>query len=273
MKLKILQLSLLLISTLHADTNTTQPSNTELEVISKIGEIFSASMTGYTGQIESLLTTFSYIGSVLFLLITVFASFKITSISRKIDSNRETIESLKSDMQQELNDIKKEIKDEIREEVSQQIVYTAKKATQKVREHAYNKIEYNIEKINLKMEENIFRYQRMIYKINQAKKYEYELILNNKSLSIEEKIKEIIFIQGRYNEINNQSILGLFSSNVEEKLIPSLIKLSDNLKIRQIIIRFIENLLKKEKFDHADILDIKEVLEKYYNWTEKSKNS
>ena len=254
-------------------------SDKELNFLDKLGGILESQAT----HISITITVFGLIISVFLAL----AYSRSQSIISKIENNKDKIDVIKENMDEnlkefrkELNAIKfhmdedlkefrKEMKDEIKEEITQQIVYTADEAVQKVQEHAYRKVDYNINKLTEEIQNQRFAYQKIIFKINQGKKYEYEGVLNNKKLETEEKIEKIITIQGQYNEINNQSIPKLFSRRIEADVIPTAEKLSEYKKIKHIIIEVLEKLLKRDDYSFVDKENIKDVLISYYHWEEK----
>jgi hypothetical protein len=258
-KIKVIVSLLLIINVLYADTNTTI---TSLDVIDKLGGVFEGMATKHTGQLANIVSLFIAFTGIIMTIITVFLAYKITKNSDKIDE-------IKKEMDKNLNELRKELKQEIKEEVMQQIVYIADKDVQRIQQHAYNRIEHTIDKMTENTQTQRFVYQKIIYKINQMKKYEYETIMMDSALSTDEKLNKIIIVQSKYNEVNNQSIPKIFSKNMEEKVIPASIKLSEIKKIHHIIIEELEKKLNDDTLSFIDKESIKEVLITYYNWKEK----
>lgn len=256
---KLMLFMLLIVNTLHADSNLTM---IELDVIDKLGGLLEGISTKHTGQLATLIELFIAFTGIVITIITILGAYNITKNSHKIDE-------IKKEMDKNLNELRKELKQEIKEEVMQQIVYIADKDVQRVQAHAYKKIEHSIEKMTENTQNQRFVYQKIIYKINQMKKYEYETIMMNSSFSTDEKLNKIILVQSKYNEVNNQSIPKIFSKNIEEKVIPALIKLSEITKIHHIIIEELDKKLNDDTLSFIDKESIKEVLINYYNWEEK----
>jgi len=118
-KLRWIFMGLLLVSTFVFSENNQSVSDinitTELEVVSKLSEFMGATLTGFTGQVETLITL---LGIIITLFIS-FASFgtyiKIKKLSDSISENRETIQKYKEDIDKEFSIYKKDILDDIKE--------------------------------------------------------------------------------------------------------------------------------------------------------------
>lgn len=265
MKKLILPLLLLLSTMLHCDINIT-------DIVEPIRHIFSAPKAtpnmsvgdlgsffeGTSGHISTLITFFSLFISGLLALFTYFTYKENKSITEKIDRNKEYIDT-----------IYEKLKKDIEHEIDKQVIFNAKSVMSKIEDDAYRKIDNNIEKISSDALEKLFDYQQLVFKINQAKKYAYEEVMNSRTLELSEKLVQSVIIQGQYNETNNHDIPNLFSNNIQERVIPTAIKLSEFVELTDIIIEYLEKLLKKKCLSYANKSRIKDVLRDYYGWIEK----
>ena len=175
--------------------------------------------------------------------------------------------SLKKEFKETIKYVQLAKKDEIREEVKQQIVYGLDEALQKAQEHAYRKVEHTVKKLTEEVQRRRFFYQKEIYQINQAKKYEYEEVMRE-VIELDEKIDKTIRIQAKYNEINNYDIPKLFSKNIEEDVIPIAKKLSDYKNIKHTIQKFLVKSLESDNLNFVQKTQIKDVLKEKYGWEE-----
>lgn len=276
--MKILQILLLLsllllgesnlsseVSTLKSDLDKVEAS---LDGSNQLLEFIGSVIEANTSQITNLLTMLGFLGSLFFIVFSVFGYFKGTSITKSIAQNRESIDLYKEQISKDFKEYRKEIKQEIIEEVKQQIVYGLDDAILKVQEHAYKKVEYTINDLTDEIQRRRFYYQSLIFKVNQVKKYEYEEILKQ-DIELESKLNKILNIQSKYNEINNHDIPRLFSKDVEGRVIPIAKKLSEYRNLRTIIIKLLLKALENDKLNYTDETQIKDVLKEYYNWEEK----
>jgi hypothetical protein len=136
-----------------------------------------------------------------------------------------------------------------------------------------------IEEIKKNTQKRLFNYQELIYKVNQLKKINYDLVLSQ-SLSLEEKLPLMVNIQNRYNETNNITIPNLLSDDVDKVLLPALKKLSDDKELFNILIKYFKNILEQNDYSYSEKSKIKDVLIAFYNYdydqdkkTEKEKNN
>ena len=241
---------LLLCSTSVFSENTTVEE--EYKIISTVGSI----LEGFTGQISNLLIFFM----AMFTIGSVLGYFKMNKLSSSIQGNRELIG-------EKFKDYERKMKIEIKEEVMQQIVYSLDEALEKVQEHAYRKVEHTVDKLTKEIQRRRFIYQGLIYKMNQAKKYEYEEVMKGES-ELTEKIEKTIKIQAKYNEINNYYIPLLFSKNIEEDVVFTAKKLSSDHHIKRIILNFLLDILEEDKLNFVQKTEIKDVLKEKYGWVE-----
>jgi len=277
--LKLMLIILLTSSILYGDNNKTQVvsidtssskstvTQIELGVVSKLNEFMGASLAGFTNQITNLLMIFGAMVTLLSLL----GYLKLKGLSDNIENNRELIEKYKEDIDTKFSDYKKEMKQEIIEEVKQQIVYGLDDAILKVQEHAYRKVEYTVSSLTDEIQKRRFHYQSLIFKVNQAKKYEYEEAMKQ-DISLDEKISKLLVIQSKYNEINNSDIPKLFSKDIEEKVVPTARKLSEYKELRHIVIKLLLKALENDKLNYVEITQIKDILKDCYGWEVKEEN-
>ena len=266
--MRILKLMFILTLVMFAHSD----NNSSVEVISKLGEFIGSVLETYTSQIELLLIVFSLIVSLILAFVSIIGYSKSKSITSKVEENRNKIDEFQKETYIQFEKHKEELKEEIKEEVLQQIVYVSDEVSQKVEEHAYRKINKNINKLTDEILERRFAYQKLIYKVNQVKKLEYERVLKS-AKTIDEKLEEITIIQAKYNEINNQNIPKLFSKNIKDVAIPVAEKLSESKEVAHIIKKELEKLLEDEDYSFVDREDIREVLKDYYAWKEEKKES
>jgi len=229
-----------LTSAPHADTNMT------------VGDL--ASFTeGTSGHISNLIIFFSIFISGILAVFTYFTYRENRSIMEKIENNKKYI-----------NTIYEKLKEDIKGEIDKQVIFNAQNVMSKVEDDAYRKIDNNIEHISNQSQEKLFDYQQLVFKINQAKKYAYEEVMNNKKLTLDEKLIKSVIIQGQYNETNNHDIPNLFSTDVENCIIPTAKKLSEFEELKAIIKEYLEKLLDKDSYSYANKSRIRDVLQKYY---------
>ncbi len=274
---KIVLILVLLLSTLYAvnDINITnqQVENSQVGLIAytnkengatrylntnhlgDLGGFLEPILAANTQNITHLIMMFAAFITFIVALLSLLAFFNIKSLEKQINTNKGIIKDLE-------NKLEKSIK----QEVKSQIIYSASNVLQKVEDDAYEKIDHAVNHIKGRVKSKLFDYQKFIFKVNQAKKYEYEEVLNDAKISIDNKLQQITIIQGRYNEINNNDIPKLFSDNVKDELIPVAIKLSKERAFHDIIIDHLKRSIKKNGYSYADISRIKEVVKKYYNY-------
>jgi len=254
----------------------------ELEIMSSLGGILEAQAS----NISTMIAVFGLTLSILMTIISFVAYNRSQNIISRIEKNKDKIDKIKEKLAEDILYIDKEtksnlkslraevihslndVKDDIKQEVTQQIVYTSKEVALKVEDYAYKHIEDNIVSINNKVQAKLFAYQKFIFKVNEAKKIEYEEVLFDDNFDFKEKLSKVIAIQSRYNEINNQSIPKLFSDNIEEAVVPSAVKLSEYQDLHSIIIEHLELLLVDNHYSFADKARVKEVLHTCYHWVE-----
>ena len=188
-------------------------------------------------------------------LISFYAFFNLNQIEKKIEKNRNIIQNLEDKLEKD-----------IEREVKAQIIYSASDVLQDVEDDAYKKIDHEVKQIRSRAQNKLFDYQEFIFQVNQAKKYEYEEVINDPKILIEDKLKKITIIQGRYNEINNNDIPKLFSDNIKDILIPAAKKLSGESELSGIIIDHLVHSIKENGYSDADSLRIKNMLKKDYNY-------
>jgi len=250
----------------------------ELSTLSKLGGILEAQAT----YISITIAIFGFIIS--FFLALAYS--RSQSIVSKIEGNKDKIDLIKETMDKDLKEFRKEvnaikfhmdenlkefrkeIKDEIKEEITQQIVYTSDEAVQKVQEHAYKKVEHTVDVLTGDIQKRRFHYQSLIFKVNQAKKYEYEEVMKE-DMNLDEKISQLLVIQSKYNEINNSDIPKLFSKDVEEKVVPTARKLSEYKELRHIVVKLLLKALENDKLNYVETTQIKDILKECYGWEEK----
>jgi len=255
----------------------------ELDVINSLGGILENQST----HISTTIAIFGLMLTIIMTIISFVAYSKSQNIITRIEKNKDKIDKIKEKLAEDVLYIDKEtkenlktlreevihslndVKDDIKQEVTQQIVYNSKEVALKVEDYAYKHIEDNIIAINNKVQAKLFAYQKFIFKVNEAKKFEYEEVISDENLNFTEKLSKVIAIQSRYNETNNQSIPKLFSHNIEEEVVPTAIKLSEYEELHSIIIEHLETLLFDSHYSFADKARVKEVLHIRYHWVEK----
>ena len=254
----------------------------ELDVISSLGGILEAQST----HISTTIAIFGLMLTIMMTIISFVAYSKSQNIIARIEKNKDKIDKIKEKLAEDILYIDKEtksnlktlreevlyslsdVKNDIKQEVTQQIVYNSKEVALKVENYAYKHIEDNIVAINNKVQAKLFAYQKFIFKVNEAKKFEYEEVISDDSLNFTEKLSKVVAIQSRYNETNNQSIPKLFSHKVEEEIVPTAIKLSEYHELHEIIIEHLEEILLNSHYSFADKARVKEVLYNRYAWIE-----
>ena len=234
-----------LVSTPHVDSNMT---------IGDLGSFFE----GTSGHISNLIMFFSLFISGVLALFTYFTYTENKSITEKIESNKEYIDN-----------IYEKLKEDIKHEIDKQVIFNAKDVMSKIKDDAYRKIDNSINQISSDAQEKLFDYQQLVFKVNQAKKYAYEEVINSKTLELDEKLAKSVIIQGQYNETNNHDIPNLFSTDIENRVIPTAKKLSEFHELRDIIVEYLEKFLDKEEYSYANKSQIKDMLREYYNWKDK----
>ena len=173
-------------------------------------------------------------------------------------------EDLYPAVEKSIEKIKYDLEKDIKEEVSKQMVYQTKELISKIEDYAYTEIKTKLDEIIAKEQSKLFNYQKLLFKINEAKKIEYEKVLNSNNNS--KKLEDIIFIQNKYNEINNQTLPKLFSSEIKD-ITTAAIKLSEYKIIRRVIANFLRDILieNSDKFTYAQKAQIEEILKNYYD--------
>jgi len=257
----------------------------QLDVLNSLGGILENQAT----HISTMIAIFGLVMTILMTIISVVAYSKSQNIIVRIEKNKDKIDKIKEKLAEDILYIDKEtksdlktlrkevlyslndVKDDIKQEVTQQIVYNSKEVALKVEDYAYKHIEDNIIAINNKVQAKLFAYQKFIFKVNEAKKIEYEEIISDKSLDFAKKLSKVIAIQSRYNETNNQSVPKLFSHEIEKEVVPTAIKLSEYEELHAIIIEHLETLLLDNYYSFADQARVKEVLHTRYDWKEEQK--
>jgi hypothetical protein len=146
----------------------------------------------------------------------------------------------------DINNIKKSISENIKHEVTNQIAYSVYEISDKVENHAYKKIDHSIQQIKDRVQQKLFEYQEFIYKVNQTKKLKYEKIIHDKTISVENMLKEMTAIQGHYNEICNHYAPKLFSDNIEDDLLPTAKNLADEKDLHHVLIKYLLKVYKDE---------------------------
>ena len=254
----------------------------ELEVLNNLGGILEAQAT----QISTIIAIFGIMLTIMMTIISFVAYSRSQNMIARIEKNKDKIDKIKEKLAEDVLYIDKEtksnlkilrkevlyslndVKSDIKQEVTQQIVYNSKEVALKVEDYAYRHIEENILAINNKVQAKLFAYQAFIFKVNEAKKFEYEAVISDDSLDFTEKLLKVIAIQSRYNETNNQSIPKLFSNNIEEDVVPTAIKLSEYQELHEIIMEHLEAVLLDVHYSFADKARVKEVLYNRYGWIE-----
>ena len=214
--------------------------------------ILESLFTQQANHLTLLMSLFIGLLTILITVASVFAYFKSKSLIDSVNDNRNTIKKL--------ND---KLEEDISLEVSKQIIHNTKDLVSKTEEYAYREISGKLESIISSAQESLFSYQKVVYQINETKKIDYEKALNNNDMDIEKRIDELIFIQNKYNEINNQTVPKLFSKNIN-RLIEAAEKLAEYKELNHIIANFLKELLKKDTFTWADKYRIKDVLKNEY---------
>jgi hypothetical protein len=255
---------------------------TGLDIMNSLGGILENQST----HISTTIAIFGLMLTIMMTIISLFAYSKSQDILVRIEKNKEKIDKIKEKLAEDILYIDKEtksnlkilreelvhslndVKDDIKQEVTQQIVYNSKEVALKVEDYAYKHIEDNIVDINNKVQVKLFSYQKFIFKVNEAKKIDYEEVVSDESFSFTEKLSKVIAIQSRYNETNNQSVPKLFSHHIEEEVVPTAIKLSEYQELHEIIIEHLEKLLLDSHYSFADKARVKEVLHIRYHWVE-----
>jgi len=275
------------------DTNETN-SNRSFEAFKALGDIFEPLFNTHANNITVLLVVFSTLfgGYVTFIAITTV--IKMNKIEATIDSNRDSIQGIKTDVIEKMNTIDiqtrvnidnlekwlitqtnqiyqnskediKDVKNSIEDRITYEIISSSKQILKGIEDHSYRKIELKIEEIKRNTQKRLFNYQELIYKINQLKKIEYDEVLTQ-PIEINEKLQQMVSIQNLYNETNNITIPNLLSEEVHAELIPALKKLSDNLQLQPIIISYFKSLLNANEYSYSEKIEIKDTLKTFYKY-------
>ncbi len=238
-----------LIAYTNKENNVTRYFNTNH--LGDLGGFMEPILAANAQNITQIVMLFGF----LLALISVAIFFNFSKLEKQIEKNKSIIENLENKLEQNIEKV-----------VQRQIISSASNVLRDVEDDAYKKIDHAIKDIKKRVKSKLFDYQKFIFKVNQAKKYEYEEVLNNAKISVDDKLQQITIIQGRYNEINNNDIPKLFSDNVKDELVPVAIKLSKENALCDIIIDHLKRSIKKNGYSYADISRIKEVIKKHYNY-------
>lgn len=285
--------SFLSFNTLFAH-NSSEMNSSVFHVFKEFGDAFEPLFNTHSNNITDILIVFSALfgGYVTFIAIT--AVIKMNKIEATIDSNRETIQDIKTDVTEKINTIEintrdniddvekwlieqtsqisknskediKDLKNRIEDIIMQEISASSKQLLRGIEDHFYRKIELEIEEIKKNTQKRLFNYQELIYKVNQLKKINYDLVLIQ-SISIDEKLQHMVNIQNRYNETNNITIPNLLSNDVDKVLLPALKKLSEDEELTPIIITYFKNILELNDYSYSEKSKIKDILRLVYRY-------
>lgn len=263
--------------------------STNYDAFQAVGGIFEPILTAQTTGISSIINTFGIMLGLFSLLVIGVSAYKLNSIEKNINSNKETINNIRADTvnhkiqsMEEVDKIEKwvlqEIKDshrfkeslignlekDIEIKVKNEIVSSSQEMLQNVETHAYKELSYKMENIKNSVEKRLFTYQNLIYHININKGLEYDMVLKEE-IDSNLKLKKMADIQKNYNEINNITIPNLLSSNVKIDVIPALQKLLEEDEINSIIEDFIQSMIKLNIYTVPETLKIESILKKYCN--------
>jgi len=268
---KTILIVLILVTNIYADANTifdkslmkinifplesTYEKNGTAMTIGDFGNLFE----GTSGHISTLIMFFSLFISGLLALFSVIAYRKSNKIMKKIDENRTYIDEV-------YNKLNNTLKMDIKKEISSQIILNSQDVMSKVEEDAYRKIDISIKRIKDESQAKLFDYQQIVFKVNQAKKYAYEKVINNTKLSVDEKLQKSIAIQGSYNETNHHDLPNLFSTDIDKMVIPTAIKLSEFHELQGIMVKYLESLIEKSVCSYKHKSQIEDILREYYGW-------
>ena len=309
LKYKFLILSIFSTSNLlFSHHPSSELNSSEFQVFKAFGDAFEPLFSTHANNITAIFTVFATLFGTYITFIAITAIIKMNKIEATIESNRETIQDIKTDVTEKINYIEintkvniddvekwfidqtsqisrntkddiKDLKNRIEDIIMQEISASSKQLLRGIEEHLYRKVELRIEEIKKNTQKRLFNYQELIYKVNQLKKINYDLVLSQ-SLSLEEKLPLMVNIQNRYNETNNITIPNLLSDDVDKVLLPALKKLSDDKELFNILIKYFKNILEQNDYSYSEKSKIKDALIAFYNYdydqdkkTEKEKNN
>jgi len=272
-KIQWIIIGLLLLSTLlFSENNQTVVEHNKTSVVKSVSQTLTMNDLGNMGEffsniIHGAFEPMNYIITIGLSIFGLVIGGLYFYFEKRMDENIREMNSLKKEFKETIKEVQLAKKKEIREEVMQQIVYGLDDALLNVQEHAYRKVEHTVKKLIEEVQRRRFFYQKEIYQINQAKKYEYEEVMKEE-VTLDEKIDKTIRIQAKYNEINNYDIPRLFSKNIEQDVIPTAVKLSSYKNIKHTIQKLLVKVLERDNLNFVQKTQIKDVLKEKYGWEE-----
>ncbi|CAA6813442.1 MAG: Unknown protein [uncultured Sulfurovum sp.] len=210
---------------------------------------------GTSAHISNLITFYSILISGLLALFSIIYFLKSSGIIKKIENNKEYIRKKHEDLEVSM-------KDEVKREIDRQLIYNAQNIMKEVQNDAYRKIDSNIEEIRVIEQKKLFDYQQLVYKVIQVKKYAIEEFIHNKELSDHDILLKFVNIEGRYNETLNHDLPNLFSTEIQDIVIPTIKKLSEFTELKEIIAEHVNQLLEKD-LAYTDKSKLQQVLKHY----------
>lgn len=271
-------------------------SSNNYDALQALGDIFEPLFNTHSNNITIIVAIFSLLFGGYITFIAIMSAIKMHKIEEHIHSNTGEISALKINVNETINKINIDTKDnidklekwlftqisdmhkhrehaieklenEIQNKVEGEIIYSASKILKKVQAHSYEKLDYKMVEMKNSVEKRLFNYQKLIFSINVLKKLEYDDVLKQ-NIPPDQKLKEMVNVQHKYNETNNITIPNLLSNEIEKDVVPALKKLSDEEKaLKMIIVDYFKNSLNLNLYSPSDAYNIKYVLQSFYDYT------
>jgi len=263
------------------------------QVLQELGNVFEPIFNTHASSISDMLFLFGSLLGVLITLVSIFSVVRMNRVDSVVSENKTEINKLKTEVIERVNDIHietkrdvdnlekwlfQEIKDinrhrekaieklemEIQYKIQNEIIYYASEHSKNVEKNAYQQLSYTMNTMRVNVENRLFNYQKLIYNINILKKREYDRVLEE-HVDSDEKLKNMVKIQTKYNETNNITIPELLSDNIDS-VISALKKLSEEEELKPIIINFFKDALNSNVYDKVDAYNIKYTLQSFYGY-------
>ncbi len=235
------------IISLYADTNISNSINTPtpvaltLDDIDKIGSIMEPAAEILSNQI-------SFFGIVLTIIVTLLSIFAYMSVVKPMQDKMDKID------------------ESIANQVKNQIIYGIDGELEKATKYAEKKIDDEVKKIKANAQDRLFEYQELVFLVNQKIKNDSNEILEKEGISDIQKLKEVINVQFKYNEIINDFLTKLVSDDFTT--VKQAIKLlSEYDSVKSIIKMHLSDMCQNGKYTQEQKDEIKRLLKKYYDYS------
>ena len=272
-------------------TNGEDNISNNYQALEALGNIFEPIFNTHSNAVTDQLLLFGTLFGAFITLVSIFSALRMNRLDSVVSDNKTEINKLKTEVIERVNSIHLEtkqdidilekwlfdaIKDihlhrekaidklehEIQHKIQNEIIYFASKHSKNVEQNAYQQLSYTMNEMRVNVEKRLFNYQKLIYNINILKKREYDRVLEE-GIDADEKLKNMVKIQTKYNETNNITIPNLLSDNIEV-VTSALKKLSEEEELQPIIIEFFKDALNSNAYDKADAYNIKYILQSFY---------